>query len=237
MDIPQTPNTNPAPAVPAPSASQPAVPTVPAAISVAPKPAAPAPMPAAASPQKPAAPAFNLSAAPASVSVPTPDPIRSFMPSAPSATQGLPKTGFFSGKVLAALIALAVIIGGVTLGFFVFPEPFYNYVGKYLGLPAPASSREQAPTVNEQPAPPAEPVSLPPDTEQPAVGSTTEENTAPSEEGTETETETDIQAPITETDASAGTGTEEIIDIGEPAVTEEQPPVNSGGKVPRNKGN
>lgn len=232
MDIPQTPNTNPT--------QTPASPAVSAPVQASPQPAAPASVPT-------PAPAFNLGAAPAPISAPTPDSaVRSFMPSAPSATQGLPKTSFFSGKVLAALIALAVIIGGVALGFFAFPEPFYNYVGKYLGLPAPTSLQEQAPTVNKQPAPPSEPTTeqpaaVEPTPEQPAVGSTTDENTAQTEEGTET----DIQTPLTGPDASAGTGTEEIIDIGAPttettgeaAVTDTQPTVNSGGKVPRNKNN
>lgn len=55
----------------------------------------------------------------------------------PVAAPSPQRPGFFSVKTIALIIVLVLLIGGGALGYFVFPEPFYNYVGKYLGLSAP----------------------------------------------------------------------------------------------------
>lgn len=50
---------------------------------------------------------------------------------------------FLSGKLFVALIATVVLGGGIAAGYFIFPEQFYNTVGKYIGLPAPTGVGEE----------------------------------------------------------------------------------------------
>ncbi|MBI2638978.1 hypothetical protein HYW83_05310 [Candidatus Peregrinibacteria bacterium] len=65
-------------------------------------------------------------------------------PAIPAIPVAVKTAGFFTGKVIAAIIGVAVVGGSIGVGYFVFPEPFYNTVGKYIGLPAPTAAEERA---------------------------------------------------------------------------------------------
>lgn len=136
------------------------------------------------------------------------------------------------------------------MGYFVFPKPFYNYIGKYLGLPAPASLQEQAPAAAETESaaatakPAAETESAPAEPTAQEQSNIEEKTSATAEVSTgvqaQTAAETSTGAQVQE---SAGTVTEEIIDLGATAAETgttaitEQPAVNLDGKVPRNRNN
>lgn len=103
--------------------------------------------PAPASP--PSGPTFSLP--------PTPSPATPSPLAAAGISSAVKTAGFFSTKVIGAIIGIAVIGGGIAVGYFFFPEPFYNAVGKYIGLPAPevvetrATAEEPAEEIPEIP--------------------------------------------------------------------------------------
>lgn len=79
---------------------------------------------------------------------PVPAPAAPVSPLAPAISGAVKTAGFFTTKVIASIIGVVVVGGGIGLGYFVFPEPFYNTVGKYIGLPAP--SGVSGPAAQEQ---------------------------------------------------------------------------------------
>ncbi|GEM_PF-4515270 len=77
-------------------------------------------------------------------------PVNPLPAMAPAISGAVKTAGFFTTKIVAAIVGVVVVGGGIGIGYFVFPEPFYNSVGKYIGLPAPASNEERA-TAEEKP--------------------------------------------------------------------------------------
>jgi hypothetical protein len=61
-------------------------------------------------------------------------------PTAP--VTGTKTAGFLTGKMVITIAAVVVLGGGIALGYTVFPQQFYNTVGKYIGLPTPNVSQE-----------------------------------------------------------------------------------------------
>lgn len=88
--------------------------------------------------QLPQPPVSSPPPAPVSTPVLSPGPTPALSPVATA----FKAAGFFSGKVLVSIIAVVVVGGGLAAGYFLFPEPFYNSVGKYFGLPAPSEEAE-----------------------------------------------------------------------------------------------
>lgn len=105
-----------------------------------PSPAPNAPNTPPATPSVNPAPIYQLS--PSVPVSPTPAPPTPASPTLSPAATIVKTAGFFSGKVLVSLIAVVVVGGGLAAGYFFFPEPFYNSVGKYLGLPSPSEEVE-----------------------------------------------------------------------------------------------
>ncbi len=146
-----------------------------------PPPATPQPAPAQPTPAQPTpAPAVY------SVPAPTPAPIEMLASTYPA------QSGSKIVIAVGTLFAIGVVVG---VGYFVFPEPFYNYVGKYLGLPAPAEVQQSAtpPTASTETTTPPATIPAPETTPPP----TTPESTAPA-----TTTITTPEAPIDSTKSS-----------------------------------